>query len=190
MRRIAIELLVAPAWLVATAASATILEVTPVAGLPGRIIAAPAEALDHAIASATHMLGFDERQDVRLAADIAVDDGVIPAGTQVSSHMILLNVPDGTPSAFGINDWRFSGRIIGVMSDRDGQLEAASTPLLGAPATRYPPAGHGFRGIETNDRYAILAPTVLRVEFHVWQPGDWIRVITAPAPVAYRGHVN
>jgi len=187
MHRFALALVAAMARLGAAGADAAIIEVIHLAGLPGLIIAPPAEALDDAIASATHMLGFDERQNVTLTADLAVDGGAIPAGTTVSSHMILLNMPTGLPAAFGINEWRFAGRILGVMSDRDGRLEAASTAQLGAPQTHYPQAGYGFRGIETNDRFAITAPNVLRVELHVWQPGDWIRVITGPAPVAEGG---
>ena len=155
------------------------------AGLLGLIIDAPNQVMDDAIASATHMLGFNERQGVRLAADLKVDGGVIPAGTIVSSHMILLNMPDGHPAAYAVNDWVFADPVTGVMSDINGELEAESSPLLGAPPTLYPRAFR-LRGIEDRDGYAGVGTTTLRVTFHVWQPGDWIRVITGLAPVAAR----
>ncbi len=163
---------------------AEILGVTNLDGVPGRIVPPPGQALDHAVASDTHMLGFNERQDVLLKNDLAVDGGVIPAGTRVSSHLILLNVSDGAWSTFGENEWMFSVPVIGVMSDVDGTLEAQSTPLLGAPGTDYPRDGYYLRGMEDNDGYRGVGTTRLRVSFFVWQPGDWIRVITAPAPVA------
>ena len=55
---------------------AEILGVTNLDGVPGRIVpphrAAAGQALDHAVASDTHMLGFNERQDVLLKNDLAV----------------------------------------------------------------------------------------------------------------------
>ena len=53
------------AWLAAPVA-ARIISVKPIDGVPGKIIAAPPEVLDGAIASSSHMVGFDERQNVLL----------------------------------------------------------------------------------------------------------------------------
>ena len=38
-----------------------------------------------------HQQGFDEKQSVYLQSDLNVDEGVIPAGTLIDSHMIFFN---------------------------------------------------------------------------------------------------
>jgi hypothetical protein len=74
------------------------------------------------------------------------------------------------------------------MSDRHGDLEAASTGILGALGTTYPATGFAARGMESggngiyDDSYSI-AGKFLTVDMYVSQPGDWIRVVTAPVPV-------
>jgi hypothetical protein len=165
--------------------AARILSVEHLDGLPGRIIEPPREVLDEAIASGTHTLGFDERQDVGLERPLELDDGrTIPAGAVVSSHMILLNLPDGSLGAWSRTRWTFDAPILGVMSDHGGRLEAQSSALLGAPGTTYPSHGFRYRGIEDGDAYDGVGSAVLTLTFRVWQPGDWIRVITGSAPVA------
>ena len=181
------------AWQAAPA-NARIVSVKPIDGVPGKIIAAPTRVLDGAIASSTHMVGFDERQNVLLDRDLEVDGGMIAKGTRVNSHMILFNLPDNSdgtaaPSEwfFGAraeNEWIFSGPVLGVMSDMDGLLEAESTERLGAPATAYPSGAFFLRGFEDNDAYHGVGTTRLRVRMSVWQPGDWIRVITGIQPIA------
>lgn len=173
-------------FLAAGTSSAAILSVEPVSGVPGRIIAAPTDALDHAITDDDHMLGFDERQNLVLPHDLAVDQGTIAAGTRVSSHLILFNQRAVDGPRHSANDWVFDGIVIGVMSDVAGRLEAASSALLGAPGTAYPPGGFAHRGFESPDRYEGVGTATLRVEMRVWQPGDWIRVITAAQPIARR----
>lgn len=179
-------------------ANARMISVKPIDGLPGKIIDAPARALDDTIASATHMIGFDERQNVLLSRDLPVDGGHIKKGTWVDSHMILFNLPDARSNggdeptewftgAQAENEWNFSGPVIGVMSDMDGQLEAASSDLLGAPKTTYPAGSQFLRGFEDFDSYDGVGTTRLRVRMSVWQPGDWIRVITRAAPIAKNG---
>lgn len=177
---------------------ARILSVKPVHGVPGKIISAPSKALDDVIASSTHMVGFDERQGVLLTRDIRVDGGTIARGTRVNSHMILFNLPDDPPrnsegaadsgewfyGAVAENEWIFSGPVLGVMSDTDGLLEAATTEMLGAPKTIYPSGSFFLRGFEDNDSYDGVGTRRLMVRMSVWQPGDWIRVITGIQPVA------
>ena len=181
------------AWLAAPVA-ARIISVKPIDGVPGKIIAAPPEVLDGAIASSAHMVGFDERQNVLLTHDLRVDGGTIARGTRVNSHMILFNLPDASDGSaapsewfFGAraeNEWIFSGPVLGVMSDMDGLLEAASTDTLGARTTAYPSGAFFLRGFEENDAYDGIGTTRLRVRMSVWQPGDWIRVITGVQPIA------
>ena len=146
------------------------------------IIAAPASVLDVAPGwTNNQQQAFNERQGVTLAADLAVDGGWIPSGTVVDSHMIFLNPAVGDRNAFDQNVlWTFSDVVLGVMSDRRGRLERASSAILGAPGTTYPGA-FAYRGLERRDSYTVVGNTI-RVSMLVSQPGDWMRVITAPAP--------
>lgn len=184
--------------LVSVPAQAVLISVvgpTSSAGTAPSIISAPAHALDD-IATNTGMQGFNEAQGVLTTIAHAIDGGgVIAAGTLVDSHMIFLNsAGTGALSHFSV-DWTFSGTILGIMSDSNGNLEAASTFELGAPGTNYtvtfpgsgPAAPFPARGLEANDGlgigpndgYALLNPTTLRVGMFVTEPGDWIRVVTA-----------
>jgi hypothetical protein len=183
------------------AASAALLGVSgPVssAGTGPAIIGAPSDALDDLVTN-TGMQGFDEAQQVTLASNILVDGGGIAAGTRVDSHMIFLNSQGRSRLSHFNVDWTFTGTILGIMSDGQGQFEAASTSQLGAPGTNYtvPSLGTGpappfnARGLERNDGvgdgpndgYALVDPFTLRVGMVVTEPGDWIRVVTAAVPV-------
>jgi len=177
-------------------------------GVAPAIIAAPSDALNQCV-TASGQLGFDEAQGVITPAAFGADDaGVIPAGTLVDSHMILLNLGVAGGATHTGVVWTFKRPIIAVMSDSGGTLEAASTPTLGAPATNYvlpatgacvpfPPVGaapFAARGLETTgaafpfahtacpagDCYTVAGATIL-VHMGVSQPGDWIRVVTVGA---------
>ena len=135
------------------------------------------------------MQGFNERQGVYLASDLAIDGGTIAAGTLVNSHMIYLDQgEDMVPhSDEHLNvTWTFDGIVLGVMSDWPGVLEAASSSFLGAAGTIYPAAFNG-RGLETTayhpqpDGYVING-NELTVSMWVIEPGDWLRVVTKPVP--------
>ena len=174
----------------AVPAMGEVLELSP-PGVSDGIIAAPALSADSSRAGGAASFGqqaFNERQHVRLEQDLDLDPAGrgpedVPAGTVVSSHMIFLNVPDGAYGTSELVTWTFGARVLGVMSDYFGQLEAASTELLGAPGTRYQ-APIPARGMEGEDDYA-FKDNQIAVYMLVQQPGDWIRVITAePAVVA------
>ena len=161
-------------------------------GAAPAIIAAPPDANEDA-AYNLGMEGFDERQRVVLTSNIATDQGVIAAGTFVSSHMIFLNTGPGNNtqanSHFGVN-WTFDGIILGVMSNYDGSMEMASTPQLGAIGTLYPSVPFNARGLESNvgpegpnDGYSFAGNTLsIGVGMYVTEPGDWIRVVTSAVP--------
>jgi hypothetical protein len=145
------------------------------------IIAAPPSVIDDPPGAVNdHQQGFNEQQSVLLAIALAVDGGLIPAGTLISSHMIFLNT-DGSVFATDTGTWSFDGLILGVMSDNGGALEAASSALLGALGTIYPGA-FANRGLEANDSY-IVAGNIITLADSVTEPGDWIRVITLATPV-------
>lgn len=171
------------------------------AGTAPAIIAAPSDALDDIVFN-TGMEGFDEAQGVTTSVAHGIDGGgFIPAGSLVDSHMIFLNSQGTAQLSHSQVVWTFSGLILGVMSDLNGNLEAASTFELGAPGTNYtvpfvgsgPAAPFANRGLEANDSYVVAGNTIT-VSMLVTEPGDWIRVVTAastpvpePASVALIG---
>ena len=170
------------------------------AGAAPSIIAPPADVLDDVVTN-TAMQGFNEAQGVTTTVNHGIDGGgFIAAGSLVSSHMIFLNSAGSSLLTHLNVDWVFDASIIGVMSDSNGTLEAASTFELGNPATNYtatspgsgPAAPFPARGMEGGDSYSLLNPNVLRVNMIVTEPGDWIRVVTAtrvvePASLAVFG---
>ncbi len=146
-------------------------------------IAQPASVTDLAPGSNTHILAFNERQRMTLAADLVTDSGTIMAGTKIDSHMVLLNRDDTrTRNLTLAGSLVFSGNILGVISTTAGLLASDS---LGAPSvyTSFP-----NRGLEAYniDGYTV-AGSALDVIFKVTQPGDWIRVVSVaevPVPAA------
>jgi hypothetical protein len=162
-------------------------------GTAPAIIAAPPHALDD-ITTNTGMQGFDEAQGVLTTVAHSVDGGSIAVGTLIDSHMIFLNSEGSAFLSHYDVVWTFSDPIIGVMSDIGGTLEAASTFELGNPGTNYtvtfpgsgPAAPFHNRGMEgpSQDWYTVLSPNRLEVNMLVTEPGDWIRVVTVPAPGA------
>ncbi len=172
------------AALVSVAGPDSIYGGTSPAGAPPQIVASPDDVSDDA-AYNYGMQGFDEQQLVTLAAPLQVDGGWIAAGTLVNSHMIFLNTGDpkdglNTPCSHADVAWTFDGTVLGVMTDVNGALEAASSGLLGATGTIYPGA-FPARGFEGGDNLSIFANTVT-VSMYVTEPGDWIRVVTAVVP--------
>ena len=152
-------------------------------------IATPDSVLDDNDTN-TQQQGFLERTGVTLANDLDVDGGTISAGTVVDSYMIFLNSADGSLIST-IAQWTFPRMILGTMSDEDGTLEAASTGFLGNPAVTYPASSFNNRGLELgsggNADMIAFAGNVLDLEMNVTQPGDWIRVVTAPVPLPAAG---
>lgn len=178
----------------AQAAMVTVAGPASSAGTLAEIIAAPALA-QNSNAFNSGQQGFNERKNVLLPGVLGVDNnaqiangGTIAAGTRVDSHMIFLNKQDGVSGTLTHNnvEWTFDGTILGVMSDIDGNLETASTPILGAIGTIYE-SPFRARGMEGADSYSV-AGNILTVNMLVTQPGDWIRVVTAtqvvPVPAA------
>jgi hypothetical protein len=141
------------------------------------IIPAPLSVIDDAPgAENDHQQAFDETIGVVLPVAVQCDGGgFLPAGAWVDSHMIFLNT-EGFTLVSDTQVWTFDGAIVCVMSDSDGNLEAASNAILGAPGTTYPGA-FTARGLEGGDTYAV-AGNQITVTMQVTEPGDWIRVVT------------
>lgn len=184
--------------LVAFTANASLISVSgPLSSMgdSASIITAPSDIREDAAWNIA-MQGFDELQNVILTSAISIDGGgTIAEGTLVDSHMIFLNSGPGnvrTPlSQFNVS-WTFDGLVLGVMSNYSGTYEVASSTQLGLPDTTYPLSGHRARGMEGRhcwggpypyDGYTLMSDNVLKVGMSVTEPGDWIRVVTAPNPV-------
>lgn len=154
-------------------------------GTLATLIQAPAYVIDAKMTS-TGIVGFNEAQRVTTTKAFEMDNGVIlPAGSFVDSHMIFLNPTGNELITHADVQYFFSGDIIGVMSDINGNLEAASTGELGLDTTEYG-APFSARGMEREndgslDGYSISGGNVLTVNMKVTTPGDWIRVISKPA---------
>ena len=97
------------------------------------IIAAPGTILDDSTIN-DHMQAFDEAQNVLVSGDYFVDGGLNLDGLLVSSHMLFLNT-GGRTFARDTATCCFNGQILGVMSDKYGALEVASSGILGAAGT-------------------------------------------------------
>ncbi len=170
-------------------AQATILTVS--GGGDGEIIGAPTSVFEDAPGATNfHQQGFNERQGFTLTADLITDQGFIATGTVVDSHMIFLNTPVGTAYLDDTNTWLFSGNIIGTMGiTRNNGIDIVNSSVLGNPGTTYETAAFHLYGLEdvnqtggdtVNDFFGTQTLTML---MGVTEPGDWIRVVTAAAPV-------
>ncbi|MEM8883772.1 MAG: PEP-CTERM sorting domain-containing protein [Planctomycetota bacterium] len=149
------------------------------AGVSAAIVSAPADMRDDAAYNWAQQ-GFNEVQNFVLTQNIAVDDGMILAGTRINSHMIFLNSgANGESIRVTHNDvtWSFDGEVLGVMGDRNGELEALTNDLLGAEGTIYQDGKLKYRGLEGRDDYEVLG-NQLTIDMTVTEPGDWVRVIT------------
>lgn len=157
-------------------ASATLIGVS---GGSGEIIIAPLDMSDDTPgATNDHQQGFDERQGVLLLSDLTVDGGIISAGTKVDSHMIFLNT-EGTIIVSDTNRWEFATDIIGLMGSTDhfGTNIIASSPILGNFGTIYPVGAFPYYGLEGRDSFSVSG-NMLDLTMRVYEPGDWIRVVT------------
>src|SRR5881397_2973497 len=94
----------------------------------------PPDVTDHCVSNLGQQ-GFNEKQQVTTTKGWSVDGGTIPQGTMyVNSHMVFMNEPDQPVINLSHSNviWTFDFPIIGVMSDSNGNFEAASTPDFGA----------------------------------------------------------
>jgi hypothetical protein len=141
------------------------------------IIATPASVIDDTPgATNTHQQAFNEQQNVLLTTNLGIDGGSISSGTWVNSHMIFFNTQGNSTSTDANVKWTFDSIILGVMSDKPGNLEAASNGILGSLTTNYP-GSFGTRGLEGADSYSV-AGNMITLTMRVSEPGDWIRVVT------------
>jgi len=156
--------------------------------------------------NSTNILGINERQKVTLAAAqrvinvniaagttiattlaaVAPFSTLIPAGTVVNSHLIILD-PAGTQTRTAQGSVTFNGRILGIIlhdTGRAGANFSSTNSFLGAPGTTYGPMHSGLDGAP--DAYSIGGPGNKWLTFSLSSTatvGDYVRVITGvPEP--------
>ena len=133
------------------------------------------------------LYAWDEAQNLTLNSDLVLDSGVtIASGTTISSHMIQWD--PSKPYTNG--NWQhatvnFDAEIIGFIFD-DKKLGNTDS-LLGATGINYD--SFEYRGLEsdpltgTNDDYIVFSGgNSFDLHMRASNPGDWVRVITAPVP--------
>ncbi|MCS6986151.1 MAG: PEPxxWA-CTERM sorting domain-containing protein [Sphingomonadaceae bacterium] len=159
-----------------------------------QIIAPPATVAANAIEGFDY-LGWNEKQNVVLTANVAVDflwatgsPGVVAAGTRVSSHGLLFDPPNkGEKTAIG---WvKFNQPIVGVIF-RDKPL--VDSDFLGStPPTVY--TSYANRGLEVHpfhpggrDKIFKIDAFTLGFDQVALSPGDNMRVLTVvPEPTTW-----
>ena len=148
-------------------------------------VAPPANVSLNQSQSNVILQSFDERQCFQVPmGGLQTDQGMIGAGTFVSSHMVHANPTAGNPLLLG-GRVHFNADILGVMST--ALLLDNSDALCGNPGTIYPTGLEVNRGLEGPpqvDDYTLLAPRLLgvRMEVPVNSFSDQIRVITRCCP--------
>jgi len=121
---------------------------------------------------------FDENQCVTLKDDLVTDQGVIPAGTEVSCHIARFD--PANPPLTRQGGIVFDAPIIGVIST-SADLNASDDPC-GLDTTTY--CQEDFRGLEPTqaDAYQRVGECGLKVKMEVTDFQDQVRIITECCP--------
>ncbi len=168
-----------------------------VSGVSGQMtkIAPPADARAQQLESSTTMFTWDERQDVELTSDVAVDittagmyedpedltPGVVPAGTVVRSHMVHADkVGTTAPNIWLTGTLTFDQDIVGIALEADTLY---GSDFLGAPGTRYPTSGRPERrlNLETQGDFVLwqIDDRTVVIQVETAAHFDQIRILTA-----------
>ncbi|MBX9584881.1 MAG: PEP-CTERM sorting domain-containing protein [Gemmataceae bacterium] len=125
-----------------------------------------------------NLFGFDEDQNIFLAAPLATDVGLnpIPAGMTVASHYIFFDPERGT-SIVGTVD--FDSDVVAIITSR-GNLIASD--FLANTGVNY--LSPGARGLEAGDSVTISGPRQILFDTRASSPGDYVRVLTEFSPGA------
>lgn len=129
-----------------------------------------------------NLYGFDEKQNVFLAADLTVDiaasgqSNPLSAGQEVASHYIFF---DPAVNRVAIGTIEFDSDIVAIITSRDNLI--ASDSLVNLSANYLSPS---LRGLEGGDSVTITGARTIEVDFFANSPGDYIRVLTQFSPAA------
>ena len=119
-----------------------------------------------------NLFGFDEDQNILLAAALSADVGTspIPAGTVVASHFVFF---DPGPSQHMIGTVDFDADIVAIITST-GLLLASD--FLANTGVNY--LNPGARGLEPGDSVTINGPREILFDTSASTPGDYVRVLT------------
>lgn len=125
-----------------------------------------------------NLYGFDEDQNILLAAPLVVDVGSspIPVGTTVASHYIFF---DPGPTQHVIGTVNFDSDVLAIITST-GNL--AASDFLANTGVNY--LNPGARGLEAGDSVTISGPRQILFDTFASSPGDYVRVLTEFSPSA------
>ena len=125
-----------------------------------------------------NLFGFDEDQNILLAAPLTVDVGTspIPAGSTVASHYIFF---DPGPSQHMIGTVDFDSDVLAIITSRDN---LAASDFLANTGVNY--LNPSLRGLEVGDSVTISGPRQILFNTQASTPGDYVRVLTTFSPAA------
>jgi hypothetical protein len=136
----------------------------------------PANSVGNDTFQTPNLYGFDEDQNIHLAAPLTVDVGPspIPAGMVVASHYIFFD-PGPAQTIVGTVD--FDSDILGIIT-ATGTL--AASDFLANTGVNY--LNPGARGLEPGDSVTISGTRQILFDTSASSPGDYVRVLTAFSP--------
>jgi hypothetical protein len=123
-----------------------------------------------------NLFGFNEDQNILLAAPLTVDVGTspIPAGTTVASHYIFF---DPGPSQHIIGTVNFDSDVLGITTST---ATLAASDFLAQTGVNY--LNPTARGLEPGDSVTISGPQQILFDTFASSPGDYVRVLTTFSP--------
>jgi hypothetical protein len=138
----------------------------------------PANSVGNDTFQSPNLYGFDEDQNILLAALLNVDVGTtpIPAGSTVASHYIFFD-PGPGQSIIGTVD--FDSDVLAIITST-GNL--AASDFLANTGVNY--LNPGLRGLEPGDSVTISGPRQILFDTTASTPGDYVRVLTTFSPGA------
>ena len=144
---------------------------------PGFTVSNPDNTVGNNTFQNPNLYGFDEDQNIALAAVLSVNIGTSPiAGEMVASHYIFF---DPAPSTTITGSVDFDSDVIGIITSTG--LLSASDFLANTGVTYLNP---NLRGLEAIDSVSISGVRQISVNWRASNPGDYIRVLTQFSPAA------
>lgn len=144
---------------------------------PGFTVSNPDNTVGNNTFQNPNLYGFDEDQNILLAAILNVNIGTSPmAGETVASHYIFFD-PNLATTITGTVD--FDSDVIGIITSTN--LLSASDILANTGVNYLSP---GLRGLEGGDNVMISGTQQISISWRASTPGDYIRVLTQFSPAA------
>jgi hypothetical protein len=138
----------------------------------------PANSVGNDTFQSPNLYGFDEDQNILLAAALMTDVGTnpIPAGQVVASHYIFFD-PGPSQTMRGTVD--FDSDVLAIITST-GKL--AASDFLANTGVNY--LNPGARGLEAGDAVTISGARQIFFDTAASSPGDYVRVLTETSPGA------